>query len=87
MKRYKMDKVLITTLQTEFNQLSNTKAKITCKNSSIEVLDYFRDVTKMVKEKYALFSWQIKNKFPKSQLFRPFLRYFFLKKSYMKAYF
>lgn len=79
MERYKMDKVLITRLQTEFNQLSNTledssveywfardlqkvlgyerwenfanviqKAKIACENSSIEVSDHFRDVTKMV---------------------------------------
>lgn len=74
-----MNKELITTLQTEFNQLSNTledsnmeywfardlqkvlgyerwknflnviqKAKTSCENSTIEVLDHFCDVTKMV---------------------------------------
>lgn len=74
-----MDKQLITALQDEFNQLSNTledssveywfardlqkmlgyerwenflnviqKAKTACENSSIEITDHFRDVTKMV---------------------------------------
>ncbi|MDK9693884.1 MAG: DNA damage-inducible protein D [Sulfurimonas sp.] len=74
-----MDKQLITTLQNEFNQLSNVledssveywfardlqkvlgyerwenfanviqKAKTACENSSIEITDHFRDVTKMV---------------------------------------
>ena len=74
-----MKKELITTLQTEFNQLSNTlensnieywfardlqkvlgyerwenfanviqKAKTACENSSIEISDHFRNVTKMV---------------------------------------
>lgn len=74
-----MDKQLVTTLQNEFNHLSNTledaaieywyardlqkvlcyerwenfinvihKAKIACENSGVEVLDHFRDVTKMV---------------------------------------
>ena len=74
-----MDKQLISTLQTEFNKLSNThensnieywfardlqkvlgyerwenfanviqKAKTACENSSIEISDHFRNVTKMV---------------------------------------
>lgn len=74
-----MDKQLITELQDEFNQLSNTledsaieywfardlqkvlgyerwenfanviqKAKTACENSNIEIIDHFRDVTKMV---------------------------------------
>jgi DNA-damage-inducible protein D len=74
-----MNEQLITTLQNEFNQLSNTledstieywyardlqkvlgyerwenfvniieKAKIACENSGIEIIDHFRDITKMV---------------------------------------